>query len=263
MKKIALLLTILFTAAQIYATDVRVLITDKKNTKITISGAATMQAKGSSSKKKVSGTITASKAATITPQKDTVFTINGNQYNGILTINPAVGIIETLDLETYLYGVLPYEMSPSWPLEALKAQAVAARTYTLKELEAPKNKNFDLYSDVRSQMYKGSVKRYDSVQKAVDGTKAQVLAYNGKTFYTYYHANCGGHTDAAPWLKDPIKPLQGNTCGYCAGKPNSTWAYTVPKTDINNFLRKNKINGTIKSVKIAKKFKSGRAKTSP
>lgn len=193
--------------------------------------------------------------------KDT-FTINGNSYNGTLLIKPSAKtqIIEVLPLEDYLYGVLPYEMSYSWPLEALKAQAVAARTYTLKSIENTQNNPFDLYSDVRSQMYKGSAKVYDSVKKAVDGTKGQVLKYNNNLFYTYYHANCGGHTDTPPWLSSAVKPLHGAKCGYCNHGKGATWKYTLSKETVNNFLKKNNISGTIKSIKIASKYSSGRAK---
>ena len=194
--------------------------------------------------------------------KDT-FTINGNTYNGKLLIKPAakIQIIEVLPLEEYLYGVLPYEMSSSWPIEALKAQAVAARTYTLKSIENTQKNPFDLYSDVRSQMYKGSAKVYDSVKQAVDATKGQVLKYKKNLFYTYYHANCGGHTDTPPWLASAVKPLQGAKCGYCNHGAGATWKYTLSKETVNNFLKKNKIAGNIKSIKIASKTSSGRAKT--
>lgn len=194
-------------------------------------------------------------------KKDT-FTINGNTYNGTLLIKPTekTQIIEVLPLEEYLYGVLPYEMSYSWPIEALKAQAVAARTYTLKSIEGLQETNFDLYSDVRSQMYKGSAKIYDSVKKAVDETQGQVLKYKNNLFYTYYHANCGGHTDTPPWLASAVKPLHGSKCGYCNHGAGATWKHTLSKDTVNNFLKKNKIPGAIKSVSIASKLSSGRAK---
>ena len=218
----------------------------------------------SATKKEVqAGSVKSTKGLEITlkNKKDT-FTINNTTYNGKLLIKPATKtqIIEVLPLEEYLYGVLPYEMSYSWPLEALKAQAVAARTYTLKSIENTQNNPFDLYSDVSSQMYKGSAKVYDSVKKAVDETKGQVLKYNKNLFYTYYHANCGGHTDTPPWLNSAVKPLHGSKCGYCNKGAGATWKYNVPKDTINSFLKKNKIPGTIKSVKIASKLSSGRAK---
>ena len=220
--------------------------------------------KVSASKKQVqAGSVKSKKGLEIflKNKKDT-FTINGNTYNGELLIKPAekTQIIEVLPIEEYLYGVLPYEMSYSWPIEALKAQAVAARTYTLKSIENTQETNFDLYSDVRSQMYKGSAKVYDSVKKAVDETKGQVLKYKDNLFYTYYHANCGGHTDAPPWLTSAVKPLHGSKCGYCNHGAGAKWKHTLSKETINNFLKKNKIAGTIKSVSVASKLSSGRAK---
>ena len=191
------------------------------------------------------------------------FTVNGAQYRGPLLIAPAVGavnITEQPDLEDYLQGVLPYEMSHSWPQEALKAQAVAARTFTLKTLENTKNKNFDLYNDVRSQMYRGTVKIYDSVKKAVQETRGEVLKYKGASFYTYYHANCGGHTNGNEHGEN-IKPLNGAKCGYCKGANSYTWAKTLPKESVNNYLKKNNIKGEIKKIKIGRTQAGGRAAT--
>ena len=211
------------------------------------------------------GTVKSSEGIEITLKSDDdFFTFKGNTYNGKLLLlagSKGVNIIEETDLESYLCGVLPYEMSYSWPVEALKAQAVAARTYTLKTLEDKKVKDFDLYSDVRSQMYKGSVKTYDSVKEAVEGTKGEVLKYKDELFYTYYHANCGGHTDAMPGAKDPIKPLQGAKCVYCKESKSAHWSTTLSKETINSFLKANGIKGNLKKIKIGAKFKSGRAKT--
>ena len=283
LKKFCLLLGLTLLAANIFARDVKVLISENKNNvsltasapfklknldnnktyKITESGTFTV---GKEKGQIVCGNQKSKKGFTITLNKSGAnFELNKNKYNGTLEILPSkngVNIIEILDLENYLLGVLPYEMSYSWPIEALKAQAVAARTYTLKSIEDKKlGGDFDLYSDVRSQMYKGSFTVYDSVKQAVEETKGQVLTYKGNKFYTYYHANCGGHTDPVPWLKDTIKPLSGNTCGYCEHAKTYTWKATLNKNTVQQFLTKNKIAGNFKKIKIGKKFNSGRAKT--
>jgi len=283
LKKSCLLLALALLATNIFARDVKVLISEDKNN-VNITASAPFKIKnletGKTYKVTQSGTFTvqhtkaqivcgnqkSTKGFLLTLNKgnDANFELNKNKYNGTLQILPTkngVNIIETLDLEKYLLGVLPYEMSYSWPIEALKAQAVAARTYTLKSIEDKALGDFDLYSDVRSQMYKGSFTVYDSVKQAVDETKGQVLTYKGKKFYTYYHANCGGHTDPVPWLKDTIKPLSGNTCGYCNHAASYTWKATLNKKTVQQFLTKNKINGKFKKIKIGKKFSSGRAKT--
>ena len=282
LKKFCLMLAFALLAINVFARNVKVLISEDKNN-VAIAASAPFQVKnldnnksykikesGIFNIKKEKGQITcgnlkSKKGFVLTLSKNGAnFELNKNKYNGILEILPSkngVNIIENLDLENYLLGVLPYEMSYAWPVEALKAQAVAARTYTLKSIEDKKLGDFDLYSDIRSQMYKGSFTVYDSVKQAVEETKGQVLTYKGQKFYTYYHANCGGHTDPVPWLKDPIKPLSGNTCGYCQNAKTYTWKATLNKNTVQKFLEKNKIAGTFKKIKIGKKFPSGRAKT--
>ena len=211
------------------------------------------------------GTLKSTQPITIEPAKDTLLTWNGNVYAGKIVIVPAQHtfiLVEHTDLENYLYGVLPYEMSYSWPLEALKAQAVAARTYTLKTLEQSKNKYFDLYSDVRSQMYKGGGKQYPSVKEAVDETKHQVLTHDGKLFYTYYHGNCGGATDdVKSWNPHAtsIKPLSGASCAYDSHSKSFSFKQELPADKVKNFARSIGLSGTVKSVKIAHKTHTGRA----
>lgn len=211
------------------------------------------------------GSLIADQPIVLEPDNGTLLTWNNNVYAGKIFIVPAnytFLIVEHADLENYLYGVLPYEMSYSWPLEALKAQAVAARTFTLKTLENKKNKYFDLYSDVRSQMYKGGGKQYDSVRKAVDGTRAQVLTYNGQLFYTYYHGNCGGGTDdVRSWTPTAtsIPPLSGASCAYDSHSKTHSWAMDIPAAKVMEYAKKAGISGTLKSVKVASKTHTGRA----
>ena len=171
-------------------------------------------------------------------------------------------LVEYVPLEQYLYGVLPYEMHPTWALEALKAQAVAARTYTLKSIAKKANEPFDLYADVRSQMYKGAGNVYDNVKKAVDQTRGEVLTYQGELFFTYYHANCGGGTDHVhiwnPKAPD-IKPLSGNSCKFDAHSKSYTFKQDIAKSTAEKFAKSQGLKGSLKSIKIAKKTSSGRA----
>ncbi len=205
-----------------------------------------------------------SKAEVSLSDKDGFFTFNGNKYRGPLLIyrgKRGIDIIERADLEEYLKGVLPYEMSPSWPLEALKAQAVSARTYALKSLEQKKSGPFDLYSDTGSQVYKGSVNNFANIAKAVEETKNQVLRYEGEIFYTFYHSNCGGGTDALPWLKNEIKPLRGVSCKYDKEGANANWSLSLSQSAVNDFLAPKQVKGKLKKIKIGKKLESGRAST--
>jgi len=211
------------------------------------------------------GTLQTGKTVILEPAKNTLLTWNNNAYSGKIFVIPAGNtfhLVEHAPLETYLYGVLPYEMSYTWPPEALKAQAVAARTYTLKSLEKVQNNHFDLYSDVRSQMYKGGGKQYDSVRKAVDETRGEVLSYNGNLFYTYYHANCGGGTDdVRSWNPGAasIKPLSGASCKYDSHSKSHSWQMNVSHDKILAYAKTVGLTGTLKSIKIARKTDTGRA----
>jgi stage II sporulation protein D len=108
-------------------------------------------------------------------------------------------VIAQIDLETYLVGVLSSEMPTSWPLEALKAQAVAARSYTLAVLAERKSQYFDLESSVMDQVFKYprnlSTEARQKVQIAVQQTKGVILKEeSGRPLKAFYHADCGGQT---------------------------------------------------------------------
>ena len=233
--------------------------------KYKVSAAGTLSVRFAGNGHVQAGSLKSKQPIIIEPAKDTLLTWKDNVYAGKIFIIPAQHtflLVEHADLETYLYGVLPYEMSYSWPLEALKAQAVAARTYTLKTLEHVKNKYFDLYSDVRSQMYKGGGKQYPSVKQAVDETKNQVLTYNGNLFYTYYHGNCGGGTDNVsswnPHIK-PIKPLAGAICESDSHSKSFSWKQDIPNSKIKSYTQQAGLSGKLKSIKITQKTHTGRA----
>lgn len=231
--------------------------------KISHAGSFTVQALGAG--KIQAGTLQSAQAVILEPATGTPLIFNGNSFAGRVRIVPdgnAFHIVEYAPLEEYLIGVLPYEMSHTWPPEALKAQAVAARTYTLKSMETTGKRYFDLYSDVRSQMYKGSGKKYPSVQKAVQATQGQILTYQNKLFYTYYHGNCGGATDSVTsWNPGSaaIKPLSGAKCGYDKHSKNYAWQMTVPRAKVEAYAASIGLAGKLKAVSVSRKTGTGRA----
>ncbi len=113
----------------------------------------------------------------------------------VRTANGGIRLVNHIDMETYLYGVLPFEMSNSWPLEALKAQAVAARTYAARARRS--SSYYDVYDTQDSQVYEGYDPIYDKCIRAVDETRGQVLMYKGKFVGTFYSASNGGKTEAS------------------------------------------------------------------
>ncbi|HPG41299.1 MAG TPA: SpoIID/LytB domain-containing protein [bacterium] len=121
-------------------------------------------------------------------------------------------VVNVLTLEEYLEGVLPGEMPATFPLEALKAQTIAARTFFLYNFGRRfREEPFDVSDDVRSQAFIGAGKRDKQIEKAIRQTRGQVLMFNGKLCSTPYSAICGGHTELAQnaWEGEGEPYLQG------------------------------------------------------
>ena len=119
-----------------------------------------------------------------------------NLYAGDLTVtrNAGGGLrpVLSIRMEDYLCGVVAYEMSDSWPLEALKAQAVAARTYAMQRKWNAGDRDYDLVDTTADQVYKGLDSDYKNVQQAVEDTEGVVGTYNGGFATCYYTASNGG-----------------------------------------------------------------------
>lgn len=102
--------------------------------------------------------------------------------------------LNTIDMERYLLGVVPYEVSDSWPLEALKSQAVAARSYAFNKISLNSD-GYNICDTTHCQVYKGFDSSYINSKKAVEETKGQVLVYNGQVIQAFFHASNGGYTE--------------------------------------------------------------------
>jgi stage II sporulation protein D len=190
--------------------------------------------------------------------------LGNNLYKGDILIRAAAGdrldIIEYLPLEDYLYGVLPVEMSPDWPLEALKAQAVASRTYALKYINPARD--YDVTDGVEMQVYNGTAKINARIIDAVNSTRGEVLKYKGKLVTAFFHACCGGHTASAKsaWGEDVIKPLFGVPDPFCSESSHAHWEFYAPAGDLLKFIQARGSTALkIKGVRVYKKDRSGRA----
>jgi stage II sporulation protein D len=162
-------------------------------------------------------------------------------YHGRFEIHRAPGglaVVNVVGVEQYLRGVVPAEMPAAWPSEALKAQAVAARSYALSMLKP--RRLFDLYKDVRSQVYRGiSAERLTS-DAAIAATRHQVLTWNGAVAATFYHASSGGRTVAVadawpgaapvPYLVSVVDPYDGYARQHA-------WALRVPRQQLGRKLK--------------------------
>jgi stage II sporulation protein D len=183
---------------------------------------------------------------------------------GIAGTNGAITKVKRLDVEKYLLGVLPQEMAPEWPIEALKAQAVVARTYAYSQLGRFGGQGFDLTSDTRSQVYKKPAAPAPLVRRAVTETAGEVLGWRGKLLGIYYHACCGGHTtspnSAWGYTKPAPPPLRGVADRYCRHSPYAHWSSYVSAKDLLASLgHKRLLGATLRSFSIAAKDRAGYA----
>jgi len=149
----------------------------------------------------------------IEPENDGYIWIGGKWYRGKARVVPtASGLtaVNYVDLEEYLYSVVGGEVPTNWPLESLKAQAVAARSYALYQRQSSANTVFDVGDTTRWQFYAGIEEETASTQAAVQGTLGQVLTYNGQIINAVFHSSSGGHTENVEdvW-QSPLPYLRG------------------------------------------------------
>ncbi len=160
--------------------------------------------------------------------KDGAIFVNGRRFRGHIDViretDLMLLVVNHIDIEDYLFGVLQYEVPFWWPYPALKAQAIAARTYALYQSQVNRKKDYDVTNDTFSQVYGGASKERYRSRKAVIKTQSMVLTYQGKIFPTYYHATCGGYTeDACELWNIDLPPLKGVECGFCKKSPHYDW----------------------------------------
>jgi len=155
----------------------------------------------------------------IPAQQEGYLSLNGRNYRGIFLLKNTAGglsLINILNLEDYLKGVVPLELSPDTfnALEALKAQAVAARTYALKNLGRYRRLGFDLTDTQSSQVYGGLSAEHPLSNQAVEETTGEVITYKGKLIDALYTSTCGGMTEDAEnvFSGQPVPYLKSTTC---------------------------------------------------
>jgi stage II sporulation protein D len=201
------------------------------------------------------------------PKKEGVIYVNQRGFRGeiiiIASADSNITIINYLDIEDYLKGVLYHEISHHWPREALKAQAIVARTYALYESRQNSNKDYDLESTVYSQVYGGINSERARTTQAIEETRNFYLTFQDCPFPAFYHATCGGYTEEAAklWNID-ILPLKGVECRFCTNSPHYQWEVKLSFKDIEEALRGHGYNvGKIKDISIIERNRSGRVQS--
>lgn len=210
---------------------------------ITITGAQGLSVGGQSAGTRASFTAARLNGAQMKVESPGPIGLGGKTYRGKFLLIPDgsnVRAVNEVSVEDYLYSVVPSESVSSWPMEALKTQAVASRTYAYYAVSHPRSPGkFDLYDDTRAQVYAGYGHEGARAHEAVDTTRNQVLTYQGQVILAYFTSNNGGSTadpeyvfgKAYPYLKatkDSVSPLQ----------PNGKWTRQFPVSDVESALRK-------------------------
>ena len=157
----------------------------------------------------------------------------------IHNVPSGIAIINKIDLETYVAGVVSGEVSPKWPLEALKAQAVAARTYVLYKQVHNQQQLFDVFASVQDQVYHGHAARPEPVLRAVVETKGHVVTYNHRPIYAAYSSTAAGPTEDAlyVWALD-LPYLKGVDCPFDDQAPRYDWRTSFTFDYLEHQLRK-------------------------
>ncbi|MDP6509580.1 MAG: SpoIID/LytB domain-containing protein [Chloroflexota bacterium] len=183
----------------------------------------------------------------LTPGPTAPLTLNGRDYRGQLRLDPAGdGFVVTnvLLLEEYLYSVVGSEMPSTWSLEALKAQAVAARTYALRQISP--DADYDICDSTACQAYGGIATETTSVRQAVDATSGIVATYDGQPIDAVYSANMGGQTAAAedvwanysPYLRPVASPFDSLALGSGWAADDYEWTVELTPAQLLAGLRR-------------------------
>lgn len=173
----------------------------------------------------------------IEPTQSGYVWIGDRWYRGrtlLLSTQQGLTAINYVNLEEYLYSVLGSEMSSNWPLEALKAQAVVARSYALYQRQRSTNRPYDLGNTTGWQVYKGIDKEALTTQAAVAATAGQVVTYKGSIIDAVFHSSSGGHTENSEnvWVK-PLPYLQG-VPDFDRGTPGFQWAKNFSNEELRS-----------------------------
>lgn len=176
----------------------------------------------------------------VEPQDDGYVWIGDRWYRGrtrLILQNDSITAINHVDLEEYLYSVVGAEAVSSWPIEALKAQAVAARSYALYKRNTTKADSiYDLDTTVGTQVYKGLDSEYTTTHQAVNDTLGQIMTYDNRVILAAFHSSSGGYTENVEdvW-KSPLPYLRA-VVDYDHESPVFEWQQVIPVSKIRTLV---------------------------
>jgi stage II sporulation protein D len=191
--------------------------------------------------------------------------LNGREYAAPLDVmrnGEGLAVVTELPLEDYLVGVLRAESSEKWPLEALRAQAIVARTYAAYHRALNAGKPYHIVASTAHQQFVGNVPRTSPMWGAVTETAGQVLRWEGELFPAFYHTASGGYTEDPRMVfaarnMPALKPVRDEFSG---GSPHAAWTFDIRLTDLSEILRRNDVGvGAVTAVEVSERTPSLRA----
>ncbi len=175
------------------------------------------------------------------------FAVKGNQYRGVIKAiaSPSgVTLVNQVSMEDYLKGVVPCEIVPSWQMDAIKAQAVAARTYAMFHKNGYRSAGYDVTDDTRTQVYRGVSAETEATNRAVMETAGEVVTYGGSPIDAVFHASGGGYTENC-------ENVWGSAVPYLKGVPEDKYATPWKKTiSLSSFMKMADV-GKLKGIKLS------------
>ena len=178
---------------------------------------------------------------------EVIVIVNGQKYcyRGTIEVDidkeyRKLNVINIIGIEEYLYGVLKKEISPQWPAEALKAQAVAARTFAIFNMNKYIDKGYNICASTNSQAYGGVNHEDPLTNKAVDETRGVIMVYKGKPINAVYHSDSGGYTEDSENVWGSFLPYLRSVESKFEEKvspPHHTWSYSINEKDLTKKLQ--------------------------
>lgn len=176
------------------------------------------------------------------PGADGFVYIDGKPYRGAVEVHPGdskLMVIDELDIESYLVGLINSEISSKWPMEVIKAQAVAARTYAMYRKARVGDRLYHLEASVLGQAYNGTTGEDSVAERAVRETRGQIIVYGDEPALAVYHSNAGGATEASRDVWQQEYPyLVSVPSPYDDIYPRFSWEYALPADTLAELLNR-------------------------